>query len=574
MRRKDESAAETSTYAEALRELTARHEQLVIELSLLKRLDALDPLRTDVQALCGEMARAIASVLRADNCSIMLLDAQGQYMQILGAASSFEEQSPENRFSARFSLGEGIAGHVAQTGAAVMADDVQDHPEFKPLPNSPTPIRSLLCFPLLAHGSTLGVVNVSAVTPGYFTDVTKQVMELSAERIARLLLMQHYHQRLSQSEQQFRQFVDNSPEPIARVDKEWRYVYGNRAFQAAVGIPEAEVRGASVERVKALIHPDDLTFFWECCETVMKTGSIRLCDVRYRNAEGAWRWISHLAYPWRLPDGTIGGIEAIGRDITEQKNAEAIIAEQRLKLEASARLTALGGLASGVAHEINNPLAIISLGAEQLDLLVQQTPLNINHIHSAAGKIRRNVSRIERIIRGLRTLSQDGSKEPFQCKKVVDVVQEVAELCQTRFQSHNIDMQIGEIPNSLEMECRPVLIAQVLMNLFINAFDAVENAPDRWIKVECREHKECVVIRVMDSGPGVPDELREHVFNPFFTSKEVGKGTGMGLSISKAIIENHHGELSLEAESPNTCFVMTLPKRQPRSGMHGDKYGK
>ncbi len=954
MKQSQVSKSGASAFEGALRDLTARHEQLVIELSLLKRLDELDPLGHDAHALCQEIAKAIASVLHAGNCSLMLFNEQDACLEIFGAASSYEEKASGNPHGARFRRGEGLAGHVAQTRTAVMADDVLDHPEFLPLPDSAAPIRSLLCYPILAAQTTLGVVNVSAATPRHFTDVTKHVMELAVEKIARLLMMQQLHQRLSESELRFRMIeenagdaillfgldgkllyanpateqitglpnerlligenawssgilpgdqerwslllnlsntgerigpvdfqyksasgeihfleqvttplrtaagkifgtvailrdvtgrmnaekalrqtqerldlaleaanlglwdwhipsgsiehnqkiaemlgfpperthtkmeeylgfihpqdrsaaiekaqahqmgeipvyqaefrmrtpggewkwvwtlgrvvewdehcrpvrmmgaqlditarkqmeealqssearfrawaestnaamviyqdlhtvyvnhaaeiitgytqhelltmsfldfmhpedralvrerslarmrgqeapqryevriihrtgrrlwldfttvtityegrraslgtafditerktmeetlriseeryrllVENSPEAIARVDTQWRYIFVNQAFQNAVGLRESDVIGKTTDIVKARIHPEDIALFWENCEAVMNTGGTRLCNARYRNASGAWRWISQLAYPWFQSDGAIGGIEAMARDITEQKEAEQIIAEQRLKMAAASRLASLGILASGVAHEINNPLAIISLGAEQLEVLSKDPAADPALIQSTIGKIRRNVSRIERIVRGLRTLSHDGSKDPFALKSVNELVLEVTELCQSRFKTQMAALHQDSIDATLKIECRPVLIAQVLMNLFSNALDAVENLPERWVRVDCREDGGTVLLSITDSGPGIREGVSEHIFEPFFTSKEVGKGTGLGLSIAKAIVESHHGELYLDTTSANTRFVLALPKKQPPRETTGEHH--
>ncbi len=374
------------------------------------------------------------------------------------------------------------------------------------------------------------------------------------------------------SEERYRLLVENSPEAIARVDTQWRYIFVNQAFQNAIGLREADIIGKTTDIVKTRIHPEDLALFWENCEAVMNTGGTRLCNVRYRNASGAWRWISHLAYPWLQADGSIGGIEATARDITEQKEAEHIIAEQRLKMAAASRLASLGILASGVAHEINNPLAIISLGAEQVELLSKAPAPDLALIQATIEKIRRNVSRIERIVRGLRTLSQDGSKDPFTLKSVNELVLEVIELCQSRFKTQATALHQSGIDANLKIECRPVLIAQVLMNLFSNALDAVENLPERWVRVDCREDGGRVTLGITDSGPGIREGLRERIFEPFFTSKEVGKGTGLGLSIAKAIVESHHGELYLDTTSANTRFVLALPKKQPPRETTGEHH--
>jgi signal transduction histidine kinase len=101
-----------------------------------------------------------------------------------------------------------------------------------------------------------------------------------------------------------------------------------------------------------------------------------------------------------------------------------------------------------------------------------------------------------------------------------------------------------------------------LLNLLNNAHDAVEKVPDRWIRISAADLGKDVEIRVADSGPGISPGLRERIFQPFFTTKDVGKGTGLGLSVAKGIIESHAGWLGLNPSPEETCFVIQLPKSQ------------
>ena len=112
------------------------------------------------------------------------------------------------------------------------------------------------------------------------------------------------------------------------------------------------------------------------------------------------------------------------------------------------------------------------------------------------------------------------------------------------------------------LECRPTQMAQVLLNLLTNAFDAVEKLEEKWVRIEARDGGETVEFAVVDSGAGLPEGIRDKVLQPFFTTKAVGKGTGLGLSIATGIIESHHGTLDVDTEAPNTRFVIRLPKRQ------------
>jgi C4-dicarboxylate-specific signal transduction histidine kinase len=112
---------------------------------------------------------------------------------------------------------------------------------------------------------------------------------------------------------------------------------------------------------------------------------------------------------------------------------------------------------------------------------------------------------------------------------------------------------------------RPVQLSQVFLNLLNNAFDAIEGAPSPWIRVELYSEDDFIEVSVTDSGPGVAKEIRSRIMEPFFTTKPLGKGTGLGLSVSAGIMKAHHGSLFLDETSPNTRFVVRMPRRQGRS---------
>jgi C4-dicarboxylate-specific signal transduction histidine kinase len=107
-----------------------------------------------------------------------------------------------------------------------------------------------------------------------------------------------------------------------------------------------------------------------------------------------------------------------------------------------------------------------------------------------------------------------------------------------------------------------VQISQVLLNLISNACDAIAERDEKWIRIGAERKNGLVSIYVMDSGTGIPETVREKMFQPFFTTKEIGKGTGLGLSISTGILDAHNGSLSIDSTKPNTCFVVQLPESQ------------
>jgi signal transduction histidine kinase len=228
------------------------------------------------------------------------------------------------------------------------------------------------------------------------------------------------------------------------------------------------------------------------------------------------------------------------------------------------RLASLGEMASGVAHEINNPLAIIVGTAEKVKRMLHDPVKSKEQIDAEMDKLITIAFRAGKISSGLLTFSRDAKNDPFQACQTGHLLQETLNLCQERFKAHHVELKINHFPD-IEMECREGQIIQVLLNLLNNAFDAVRTLPDKWVQLDLNITPDGQVqISVMDSGQGIPVEIADRLMDPFFTTKAIGQGTGLGLSISRGIIASHHGTLTLDRKSSNTRFVVQLPMFQTR----------
>ena len=214
-------------------------------------------------------------------------------------------------------------------------------------------------------------------------------------------------------------------------------------------------------------------------------------------------------------------------------------------------------MASGIAHEIRNPLAAISIAAEQLAECKR-----IEDVPKLAARCKRITARITKIVDGLSSFARDATADPFVTAGVGQIVADTLELCQRRFAAHEVDLSVPAVPPALVVECRPVQIEQVLVNLLNNAHDAVESAAERWVRLEIESTADRLEISVTDSGRGIPGELRRQIFEPFFTTKGPGRGTGLGLSVSRGLAEAHQGTLELDEHAAHTRFVLRLPLHQ------------
>jgi C4-dicarboxylate-specific signal transduction histidine kinase len=258
--------------------------------------------------------------------------------------------------------------------------------------------------------------------------------------------------------------------------------------------------------------------------------------------------------------------DGIMLDVTEQKRVNDLLTSQQSKMASSARLSALGEMAGGIAHEINNPLAIINLRTHQLTQLTAKDKLNPNDVVNIAEAIEATTMRISKIIKALQIVARESESDPFETTPVIEIVSDAVELCNQRMKKHGIQLIVDPIPPKLMIECRCVQVSQVLINLLNNAFDAIVELPSKWVRISAREvdnsGRQSVEISVADSGNAIRVDLALKIFQPFFTTKGPGKGTGLGLSISKGMIESQDGNIFLDTDHATTRFVIVLPKEQ------------
>ncbi|MCB9229961.1 MAG: PAS domain S-box protein [Deltaproteobacteria bacterium] len=234
------------------------------------------------------------------------------------------------------------------------------------------------------------------------------------------------------------------------------------------------------------------------------------------------------------------------------------------RLVTSSKMAALGEMAGGIAHEINNPLAAIMLRAHQGKRLLGKEDFDTEMIRNFLNTIEDCGDRIKKIIEGLRFFSGSGEQDKFEKVSLYQLVQDAVSLCSEKFLHDHIELRLADIPLCLEAECRPVQIGQLILHLVQNAYSEVKqlDAERKWVALSLEDQGLQIKISVVDGGPGVPEEIRSKLFQPFFTTRDIGEGTGLGLSVSKGIAESHGGSLYLDETKAHTTFVLTLPKAQ------------
>lgn len=366
---------------------------------------------------------------------------------------------------------------------------------------------------------------------------------------------------------------EHAPLMIDSFGPDGKMMLWNKACTDILGYSFEEVRDS--EDPVGLFYPDPVVREAAIKSIARRDGQFR--EYLVRRKDGAY--LRQMWADFHLPNNSSVGV---GYDITDLRRTEEELVrinqtleqkveertrkidEQRSQLANSSKFSALGEMAGGIAHEINTPLATIALLSDQLKEILQSETPNLEVAQKMTDKIYFTTQRIARIISALGNFSRNGANDPFVEIPVQQIVNDVLLLCGEKMKHGLVDLKTEKIPESLMIECRHVEISQILLNLLNNSFDATEKQQEKWISISVLDKGSFVQIRVVDSGPAIPREIRERLFQPFFTTKEVGKGTGIGLSISKKIAEDHGGELSLDPQSEHTTFILQLPKKQEK----------
>lgn len=248
--------------------------------------------------------------------------------------------------------------------------------------------------------------------------------------------------------------------------------------------------------------------------------------------------------------------------LIRRQQKEKLIKKQQMQLTQSAKMVALGEMAGGVAHEINTPLTVISNHIFNLKTMQEMGIMDNQILNESLNKIENTVFRIASIVRGLQNMSRDGSLDKMELTSISNIINEAFSMCEERFKSRGIEFVKPIFESDIFIMCRKVEMAQVLVNLLNNAHDAIEHIKIKKISIKASETEDNVIISVIDSGLGVPNEIKNKLFQPFFTTKGVGKGTGLGLSISHGIITHHGGDLFYTDANGYSEFVISLPRPQ------------
>ncbi|MET1031502.1 EAL domain-containing protein, partial [Domibacillus tundrae] len=342
---------------------------------------------------------------------------------------------------------------------------------------------------------------------------------------------------LQESENKYRLIAENMTDLICLLDSSGQVVYSSPSHETVLGFPQEELAG---DKIMMKMHPEDVGFFHEKVKQIVKTKTCSQVEFRFLHADGNWLLIECVGTPVVGENGTVEHVTMVGRDITEKRKAEEM-------LLMSEKLTVVGELAAGVAHEIRNPLTSIK-GFVQL---LQQGIIKEEFFDV----IMEEFDRVEGIIKEFLTLAKP---QEIQLRKadINKTLHDVEMLLRSEAYLQNVQIRHLAEQYISPFMCDPNQIKQVFINLIKNSIEAMPNGGI--VTINAMIESSSVLIKIIDNGIGINEERLQKLGEPFFSNKE--KGTGLGLMLCFRIIRQHKGTITFKSkEHQGTTVEVRLP---------------
>ncbi len=494
------------------------------------------------------VVRILISESRCENASVFLVE---ENRVVLKAAAGIE--LPEEVPAASMELGEGVAGMCAREGKPILVADVHECRYYKEFPGSRVEIGSMLCIPVKDGDTTFGVLNLSHSQSNFFNLHYQRVFELLGLLVGQMLTLIHISSVFQRKNLDLSEMLTLKEESLRSLTESYKTVVD-----------------ASEDGIFILDGDDDVTFCNQRLITALGKIPVKIRDMFEDATADCIRGYKSRMSPGQFLDfertvtfGTAEGI--VGRFFIKSLRQDQILvmmrditAKRRMEQRAmqTEKLTSLGLLTSGIAHELNNRLTPI-LGFADL--------INAQRL---GGKDRKRLSVIinaansaKSIVESLLKFSRNKPPE-----KVVfdmrDVIKRVLSLYAPTVKKRGIRLMADEGTEPLFVRADMNCMEQVLVNFINNAIDAIDSEPGT-IRLEAGLQDGSVQVSIEDSGPGIPEEIITRIFDPFFTTKAKDKGTGLGLSICYGIISDHKGEISLENTDHGALARIRVPAMVP-----------
>ncbi len=283
--------------------------------------------------------------------------------------------------------------------------------------------------------------------------------------------------------------------------------------------------------------------------------------------------LSNCVFSYRLTLYSQGDADFVLMWITESPHSMLELSNQAQQKELIhlSRLADVGRLSAGIAHELNNPLMLIQGYTENIGFLMESDKLSTEDMTYSVRQILKSISRMSKILSGIKRFVRNDEFNMVRAD-LNEIIPDACQLFRSRMSSIEAELEV-ELDVPRIVKCDPGQIEQIIMNIMNNAFHALQEIPEnRKVKISFIETNETLTLKIWNNGPEVPVEFREKIMSPFFTTKKVGEGTGLGLSVSYGIMKSHNGDLRFESSEENgTCFYLDFPKLKDDTALLADQ---
>jgi PAS domain S-box-containing protein len=358
-----------------------------------------------------------------------------------------------------------------------------------------------------------------------------------ADGIARQTAVAIERARLVEDSRRLVRAVESTEEAVLITDAKRRVIFANPALVRTLGVPRQELMGRDALQIATLDEP--LANFQDTLQRRSWRG-----ETTIRRRDGTSLPITLNASLIRDADGKVQGAVVILEDISEQKRFQE-------QMQRADRLAAVGELAAGIAHEINNALAAIFGQTDELDT---RTP---DDMREALGRVDAQARRIADIVQGVLGFARPRPPLPVPVD-LASLTAKTLELVRHDLARQSVRLETSYAPDLPPAQADPQQLQQVLLNLFGNAIQAMSGRADAWLRVEVFGVGDQLAVRATDGGPGIAPDVLPRIFDPFFSTK--AEGSGLGLSVSYAIARAHGGDLRVDSTpGVGTSFTLFLP---------------
>jgi PAS domain S-box-containing protein len=506
-----------------------------------------------LKTILGECSDAIVRHLDAAFARIWTLSDDGKMLELQASAGMYTHlDGPHSHIP----MGQFKIGMIAQERKPHLTNDVLNDPRISDRAWAEKEgMASFAGYPLSVGDRTIGVLAMFSRKP--VTPETTETLASGADLIAQGIERKHAEDKLRDSERSLRQLTETIPQMLWSAEVDGAVDYCNRRVLDYTGLPAEQVHRAGWMNA---VHQDDSEKMAQAWRRAVSTGEPFQYEFRcLRSADQAYRWCISSALPLRDREGRV--IKWIGSvvDLHDWKEAQQALQVTQIELARVSRLTTMGELAASIAHEVNQPLTAVTNNSSACLRLLAASNLKPEVLRRALEEIVADGTRASAVIARIRAFIKKAPTEKNELD-INDVIQEVLALAGRELLENRVLIEC-QLTKALPLVLADrVQLQQVLLNLIMNGVEAMIAVKDQprslWVESRVDESGD-ILVAVRDSGTGLSSEANR-VFTPFFTTK--ANGMGMGLSISRSLVENHGGRLWATPNFPNgAVFSFTLP---------------